>query len=279
MSTSIASKRLPVYFISHGAPTLIIDTHDKTHKFLKQLGAKIRKQFKPTAVVIVSGHWESTDVIRVGSFSGETSLIYDFHGFHETLYQQEYHSKGSPELASKIVDLLKKAKMEAIEDETRGFDHGVWIPLKLIFPEPGDVPIVQVSLKRDASFEFHTKVGKALESLRDEGILLIGSGSLVHNLRDSFSDFHSSNFTPKQYATTFDKDVTDIIKNSRGKELENKLIDLKNHRLLKKAHPTTDHLVPLHVAAGAAGEDKGEKLYHDIYSGLSSSAFCWGTCE
>ncbi|CAG8469343.1 2448_t:CDS:2 [Ambispora leptoticha] len=278
MSASIISnsKRLPVYYISHGGPTLVIDTHENHHKFLKQLGSKIRKQFKPTAIVVVSAHWQTTDIIRVSSFKDETPLIYDFYGFPDIMYQQKYQNKGSPELASKIVDLLTESKIDAVKDETRGFDHGVWVVLKLLFPEPGDVPIVQVSLKRDASFEFHIKVGKALESLREEGILLIGSGSLVHNLRDFFSDSNSPNMLPKQYATTFDKDVTNIVKNFLGKERENKLIDLKNHRFLKEAHPTTEHLVPLHVIAGAASEEKGEKIFHEIFSGMSSGAFSWG---
>ncbi|CAG8439972.1 9318_t:CDS:2 [Cetraspora pellucida] len=165
-------------------------------------------------------------------------------------------------------------------DTTRGFDHGVWVPLKIAIPEPGDLPIVQVSLKRHASYEYHIKVGRALASLRNEGVLIIGSGMMVHNLRDSFGYFDRSKMTFSgeilPYTTRFVKDIDKILFESNGEEREKQLIKLIDHPVLKQAHPTDDHLVPLHVATGAAGQDPAEKIFDLCVVGMSSGSveFC-----
>ncbi|KAF0555614.1 Extradiol aromatic ring-opening dioxygenase [Gigaspora margarita] len=278
--SSDASSRLPCYFLSHGGPTLVLDNENSEYKFLQQWGDKVLKEIQPKAIVIISAHWETKGEIRVGKFEGETPIIYDFGGFSEELYRQEYHSKGSPELAEKIVNLLKKENFKASVDTTRGLDHGVWVPLKVAIPEPKDIPIVQISLMRHASYEYNIKVGRTLAPLRDEGVLIIGSGTMVHNLRDVFRHFNrvTNAFSRKvlPYTINFEKDLDKILLESKGEEREKQLIKLIDHPHLRQAHPTDDHLVPIHIAAGAAGQDQGKKIFEQLTTGMSlgSVEFC-----
>nr|CAG8434999.1 11132_t:CDS:2 [Entrophospora candida] len=232
---------LPCYYISHGGPPLALNHDDKAYNFLKSWGEKILNEIKPKAIVVISAHWETDDTI-----------------------------KGSPELAKKIVDLLNESKIKSEIENKRGLDHGCWIPLKIAIPDPKDLPIIQVSLKRHASYDFHIKVGKALASLRKQGVLIIGSGSLVHNLRDM--NIHMFSLAP--YSQPFEKDVDSYVTNFVGNEREQKLIkDLSSHPLLRKAHPTDDHLVPLHCAVGSAGSDPGRKIYEELISSLSMGVY------
>ncbi|CAG8759742.1 10885_t:CDS:2 [Dentiscutata erythropus] len=278
--SSDTTSRLPCYFLSHGGPTTVLDTENAEYKFLQQWGDKVLNEIKPKAIVIISAHWETNGEIKVGKFEGETPIIYDFGGFAEELYRQKYHSKGSPELADKIVNMLKKEKFKASVDTTRGLDHGVWVPLKVAIPEPKDLPIVQVSLIRHASYEDNIRVGRALAPLRDEGILIIGSGTMVHNLRDTFRHFNrvTNTFSGEvlPYTITFERDLDKILLNSKGEERENQLIKLIDHPVLRQAHPTDDHLVPIHIAAGAAGQDPGRKIFEQFTTGMSlgSVEFC-----
>ncbi|RIB28997.1 extradiol ring-cleavage dioxygenase [Gigaspora rosea] len=276
--SSDTSSRLPCYFISHGGPTLVIDYKNDEYKFYQQWGNKVLKEIKPKAIVVISAHWEAIGEIRVGKFEGETPIIYDFGGFAEELYRQKYQSKGSQELADKIIDILKKAEFKVTADTTRGLDHGVWVPLKVAIPNPKDLPIVQVSLTRQASYEYNVKVGRALAPLRDEGILIIGSGMMVHNLRDTFSRFNRETNTFSRdvlpYTVPFERDLDKIVIDSKGEEREKQLIKLIDHPLLRQAHPTDEHFVPIHVAAGAAGQDPGKKIFESCFGGMS-----WGSVE
>ncbi|CAJ0768753.1 10423_t:CDS:2 [Entrophospora sp. SA101] len=236
---------LPCYYISHGGPPLVLNHDDKAYNFLKSWGEKILNEIKPKAIVVISAHWETDDTIKVGSFDNTTPIIYDYYGFPDKMYKLKYHSKGSPELAKKIVDLLNESKIKSEIENKRGLDHGCWIPLKIAIPDPKDLPIIQVSLKRHASYDFHIKVGKALASL-----------SLA------------------PYSQPFEKDVDSYVTNFVGNEREQKLIkDLSSHPLLRKAHPTDDHLVPLHCAVGSAGSDPGRKIYEELISSLSMGVY------
>ncbi|CAH1756120.1 10252_t:CDS:2 [Entrophospora sp. SA101] len=262
---------LPCYYISHGGPPLVLNHDDKAYNFLKSWGEKILNEIKPKAIVVISAHWETDDTIKVGSFDNTTPIIYDYYGFPDKMYKLKYHSKGSPELAKKIVDLLNESKIKSEIENKRGLDHGCWIPLKIAIPDPKDLPIIQVSLKRHASYDFHIKVGKALASLRKQGVLIIGSGSLIHNLRDM--NIHNM-FSLAPYSQPFEKDVDSYVTNFVGNEREQKLIkDLSSHPLLRKAHPTDDHLVPLHCAVGSAGSDPGRKIYEELISSLSMGVY------
>ncbi|CAG8445964.1 2458_t:CDS:2 [Funneliformis mosseae] len=271
----MSTTKMPCYYISHGGPTLVIDKEDESYQWMQRWGKSIIKEIKPKAIVVLSAHWETTEAIRVTNFSGKTPIIYDFYGFPEILYKQTYDGKGSPVLAKRIVDLLNQAGFQSELDDKRGFDHGCWIPLKVAIPEPGDLPIIQVSLTRKASYEHHIKVGRVLASLRNEGIIIIGSGSLVHNLRETFATLDKKDFVAP-YVGPFESDIEKLCTKFTGKERDQKLIDLINHPLLRKAHPTDDHLVPLHIAAGVAGDDQGTKLHTKYFSALSMSAIGFG---
>ncbi|RHZ80401.1 hypothetical protein Glove_136g144 [Diversispora epigaea] len=261
-------KRLPCFYISHGGPSLIFNTKSKSYQFFQKWGNQILHEIKPKAIVVFSAHWETSGGINVGSFQGETPLIYDFYGFEDKFYKLTYHGKGSPELANRVVDLLVQYKFQANVDTKRGYDHGLWIPLKIAIPEPNELPIIQVSLGHNVSYENHIKIGQALAPLRNEGVLLVGSGTLVHNLRELFSSNKIGS-----YVKSFDKDVEEYITKSRGKDRNEKLIDLINHSLLRKAHPSDDHLVPLHIVAGVGGDDQGKKIYEEYAPGLCMTAF------
>ncbi|CAB4424767.1 unnamed protein product [Rhizophagus irregularis] len=276
----MSTARLPCYYISHGGPSLLIEEEDITHQWLKRWGKLIIEEIRPKAIAVISGHWETTN-IKVTNFPNKTPIIYDFYGFPQILYQQTYDCKGSPEVAKKAVELLTQAGFEVELNDKRGFDHGCWIPMKIAIPEPGDLPIIQISLTRKASYEYNIKVGHVLASLRDEGVLIVGSGSLVHNLKETFSAYNKETNTFEDYVASyvepFDKDIEEFCTKSTGKERDQKLIDLINHPLLRQAHPTDDHLVPLHIAVGAAGDEQGTKLHTQYVAGLSMSAFGFGS--
>ncbi|CAG8433795.1 11377_t:CDS:2 [Diversispora eburnea] len=244
----MAYKRLPCFYISHGGPNLVFDTKSKSYKFFQKWGNQILHEIKPKAIVVFSAHWETSGGINVGSFPGETPLIYDFYGFEDKYYKLTYHGKGSPELANRVVNLLVQSKFQANIDTKRGYDHGLWIPLKIAIPEP-EIPIIQVSLAHNVSYEYHIKIGQALAPLRDEGVLLVCSGTMVHNLRELFSSSRMGS-----YVKSFDKDVEEYVIKSR-------------------AHPTDDHLVPLHIAAGASENDQGKKIYEEYVPGMCMTAF------
>lgn len=222
----------PAAFVAHGAPLLATD--EVRGAPLRAWGAKLPR---PTAILVVSAHWRTR-----GPTVGATetlSLVYDFGGFPEELYRLKYPAPGAPELAERVVALTGATRATA-----RGLDHGVWVPLLHLFPE-ADVPVLQLSLPVDRD---PYDLGRALAPLREEGVLVLGSGVLVHNL--GAVDWTEAKARAK-WATDFDRWVADAL--LRG-----------DHDALKAwrrapgaslAHPTDEHFTPLLVAAGAAGTD------------------------
>ena len=177
---------LPTLFIPHGAgPCFFMewsrgprDEWNRTAAWLKGLIADLPE--RPKAILVVSGHWEEP-AFTVGS-ADHPPLIYDYYGFPEHTYRLVFDAPGAPALASRIKDLLSDAGLPARTDATRGYDHGVFVPLKLVTPD-ADIPVVQLSLQRDLDPETHLAVGRALSPLRDEGVLIVGSGMSWHNMR------------------------------------------------------------------------------------------------
>ncbi|KAK9768250.1 hypothetical protein K7432_001272 [Basidiobolus ranarum] len=267
---TVEKKRLPVVYISHGGPNLVFED-TKPSRDLEKLGTKLSK-LQPKAVVIFSAHWETYNHISVQN-SPINSLVYDFYGFPKHYYQVTYDSKGDSKISQRVEELLKKGGIEVTEEKKRGLDHGVWVPFTKMFPNP-TFPIIQVSLKAKGSMEEHVKVGQALASLRDEGVLLIGSGSAVHNLRD-LGRYIGSN--SPHFVVQFDKDLEDMCCNLQGAKREKALCSLNIHPILRDAHPSIEHLIPIHVVAGAAGEDKGVRVIDAMpYSTITWSAFAFG---
>jgi 4,5-DOPA dioxygenase extradiol len=221
---------------------------------------------RPKAILIASAHWE-TDIPAVTA-AAKPETIHDFYGFPKPLYEIQYPAPGSPELASKAKKLLEKANLQAAADPARGLDHGAWSPLLHMYPK-ADVPVVQVAVQTALGPRHHLEVGRALAPFAAEGVLIIGSGHMTHNLRDR------SDGGPAAYASNFQGWVKERID---GHALD----ELADYRRLSRdgvrAHPTDEHFLPLFVALGAAPQNyKAERLYDGIEMGaLAMDAYRFG---
>ncbi len=227
---------LPTLFVSHGAPTFALES-GLAGAQLRELGARLPR---PRAVLMVSAHWFSQEVL-VGS-SPRPATIHDFGGFPPALYALQYPAPGHPELAARALQLLQQAGWPAREDAQRGLDHGAWVPLMHLYPE-ADVPVFQVSMPKRLDEASAQRLGAALAPLAEEGVLIVGSGSLTHNLYEvRFGDRHG-----EPYVTEFSDWVTAQLRAGRQEALR---LDAAPGG--RRAHPSTDHFLPLRVAAGAA---------------------------
>jgi aromatic ring-opening dioxygenase catalytic subunit (LigB family) len=262
--------RLPTYFIPHGAgPCFFMewtrgpaDTWDKTASWLKGLLATLPA--RPKAILLVSGHWEEP-VFTVGS-GQHPPLIFDYHGFPEPTYRLRFDAPGSPELAQRVRDLLGQAGMPTAENAERGYDHGVFIPLKLVTPE-ADIPVVQLSLRADLDPDAHLAAGRALAPLRDEGVLIVGSGMSWHNMRG-----FSPAFTGKSEA--FDGWLSQAMTDPTRRE--EAIRHWSQAPYAREAHPREEHLAPLFVAAGAAEGEPGRHAFRDIAMDVVISGYAFG---
>lgn len=233
---------LPILFVAHGAPTLALD---------RQKGAELSRWAgqlpRPTAILVVSAHWEQSPALTGTETSRE--LVYDFYGFSPELYRLTYAAPGAPELAVEVRALISRQGQQSGSDTDRGWDHGVWVPLLHMYPE-ADIPVLQLSLPSDLGAQAIYGLGQALAPLRRRGVLMVASGVLVHNL--STIDYHERQPTP-EWALAFDAWVTDTLQNSD----HDALIGFERHAPdFRHSHPTPEHFTPLLVAAGAAGVDR-----------------------
>jgi aromatic ring-opening dioxygenase catalytic subunit (LigB family) len=264
------STRQPSLFIPHGGgPCFFMewsprDTWAQMQHFLEEVAGTLPA--KPRAIVVVSGHWEEH------AFTANTSalppLLFDYYGFPEHTYRLEYPAPGNPELAHQIGALMTAAGLPFGEDDTRGYDHGVFIPLKVMLPE-ADIPIVQLSLLNGLDPATHIRAGQALALLRDDNVLIIGSGMSYHNLRA----FGPAGRAPSE---AFDAWLSDAVQAPTATARNAQLMQWAQAPAARQAHPREEHLLPLMVAAGAAGEDRGNKVYADHVNGLAISAFRFG---
>lgn len=262
----------PVLFIPHGAgPCFFMDWNpadawDGMAGFLESLAASLPE--RPRAILMVSAHWITTDFQVTASES--PSLIFDYYGFPAHTYDLAYPAPGSPVLADRVVELLTEAGLPARTDSERGFDHGMFIPLKLIFPE-ADIPVVQLSLRADLNPEAHLAAGKALAPLRREGVLIVGSGMSFHNMRG----YGDAAFTPR--SEMFDNWLTTAVEAEPGWRWAN-LANWSEAPHAYDCHPQghEEHLIPLMMAAGAAGESDGQKVYSEQVLKSQISAYRFG---
>ncbi|MCL2657778.1 MAG: dioxygenase [Betaproteobacteria bacterium] len=267
---SAAMFELPTVFIPHGGgPCFFMDwnppdTWRNMQSFLEGLAAQLAVQ--PKAVVVISGHWEAPQ-FTVNS-AAKPPLLYDYYGFPEHTYRLEYPAAGSPELAQRIANLLTAEGFACAYDSERGLDHGVFIPLKLIYPE-ADVPIVQLSLRHGLDPAEHLRAGEALAPLRKEGILLVGSGMSYHNLR-AFGPIGAA------ASQAFDAWLTATLEMPDVARRNTLLTHWTEAPAARQAHPREEHLLPLMVVAGAAGDAVGTKIYADKILGMTLSAFRFG---
>jgi 4,5-DOPA dioxygenase extradiol len=260
---------MPALFLSHGAPNLIL--HDApVRDFLKTYGKELGR---PKAIVIVSAHFGTREAAVV--VDEKPGMIYDFGGFEPELYQMQYPAPGAPDLAERVAVLLGNAGIPVHGVKNRGFDHGTWVPLKLLYPD-ADVPVLQLSVQPNADPDHHLKVGAALAPLRDENILVIGSGSFTHNLGEVFTarGLADPDLPAKDWMNAFREwmdariaaNDTDALVNYRARA-----------PYAERNHPTDEHLLPLYVALGAGKGDKPERIHYSYqYGALALDAYRFG---
>jgi 4,5-DOPA dioxygenase extradiol len=259
----------PTAFLSHGAPSLLLE-EGPAQDFLRGLGGRWPR---PRAVLCLSAHWE-TDAPRVTG-SASPSTIHDFYGFPQELYRRAYPAPGEPELAERVAALLRHAGLPAAVDPQRGLDHGAWVPLSLIYPE-ADIPVIQLSLQTRAGPEQHYRIGQLLRPLREEGVLILGSGGATHNLRDFGS--YPRDAAPAPYAAAFDDWLGAAVLEGRDEDL---LAYLAQAPEARHNHPTAEHFLPLFAPLGARSpEDQTVTLHRSFtYGFLSMAAYAWEAPE
>ena len=234
--------------------------------FLRGIPASIG--IRPKAILIISAHWECPVPTLLAA--EKYTLLYDYYGFPEHTYRLTYPATGSDAVGVRVQALLALAGMDAGEERQRGLDHGVFIPLKLIYPD-ADVPVVQLSLCSDLDPARHLAIGHALASLRDEGVLIVGSGLSYHNLRD----FFAPSALADQAAAQFDGWLGNAI-SAAPAERERLLTHWEDAPGVRACHPRSEHLLPLMVVAGAAGADAGHISYREKLLGKTVSAYQFG---
>ena len=256
--------RAPVLFISHGAPTFALEPGLLGAR-LQAIGAQLSGI---RAVLAVSAHWQTRD-LRVMT-SAAPATLYDFRGFPDALYHLTYPAPGAPELAAQAARLLVRGGYTVSFDNERGLDHGVWVPLRFLLPH-ADVPVFQVSMPYDLDPPGALRLGRTLAPLRAEGILIVGSGSLTHNL----SEFRPGTTTAAPYARAFSDWIRQRVRNHDGAALEHYR---RTAPEAERAHPTDEHFLPLLIAQGAsAADDAVDVLEGGIEHGmLSMDSFAWG---
>lgn len=247
-------------FLCHGGPTLVVEQNEYTD-FLRNLG----KTLNPKAIVIFTAHWES-EITTISSLDNTYDMIYDFYGFPKELYSVKYPAKSSVEIAAKLQSMLRANGIESKLDENRGLDHGAWDVLYLMYPK-ADIPIIQVSVNPELVMEKQHEIGMAIRDLGREDILVIGSGSTVHNL--STVDWDSDK--AEEWAVEFDNWLIEKVEN-------NDKDTLFNYRQIapyaKLAVPREEHIVPMFIAMGSGNKDM-PKLLHQSYAYGTLSYICF----
>lgn len=237
-------------FLCHGGPDIVFEDNEYI-TLLKELGGK----YQPKAIIIFSAHWEEK-ITTISSVDGKYDMIYDFYGFPEELYRMQYPASGSPELAKRVQAIFSANDIKNQLDVRRGIDHGTWTILSMMFPT-ANIPIVQISINPFRPMQEQYRIGQALKSLNDEDILVIGSGSTVHNLGtlDPYAK------KPKDWAVEFDDWLIDKVLHQRLEQLYDYQKIAPN---VKQAVPREEHIVPMFIAMGS-GQLKQPKLLHRSY--------------
>jgi aromatic ring-opening dioxygenase catalytic subunit (LigB family) len=265
------SGRLPVVFLPHGGgPWPFVDLRIGSKAEQAELATYLRSvadvpKTKPKAVLVVSAHWE--EAVPTVMTNARPPMLYDYYGFPPESYEITWPAPGEPALAARVRELLQGAGFDSAENNERGFDHGTFVPLKLAYPN-ADMPTLQLSLKRGLDPQEHLALGRALAPLRDEGVFIVGSGMTFHNLRA---------FGPQSsvVAEEFDGWLR-AMANMEPAERDRRLAAWTSAPSARKAHPREEHLIPLMVVAGAAGEDRAQLAYSGKIMDLRLSAYHFG---
>ena len=273
---SQTASRLPTLYIPHGGgPCFFMDppagmpadTWDNMAIYLRGIAASLPT--RPRTLLVISAHWE-TPLATVNA-AAQSSLLFDYYGFPEHTYRLTYPVAGSPDVAARVRVLLSEAGIGSAAEQQRGLDHGVFVPFKLIYPE-ADIPLVQLSLLQGLDPAAHLALGQALAPLRDEGVLIVGSGMSYHNLREFFRDGEAGNGLARQ----FDDWLVETATHADPEERARRLTQWSAAPGALACHPRAEHLLPLMVAAGAAGRDAGRHSYGEQLLGKALSGFQFG---
>lgn len=266
----MTTSRLPVLFISHGGgPWPYVDSlktmYVNTERELRRLPERLPE--RPKAVLVVSAHWEAP---RFSVATGaHPPMEYDYGGFPAHTYQLRYDAPGDPALADDARNLINAAGLDVVTSANQGFDHGVFVPLSLMFPR-ADVPIVMVSIKSGYDPREHLALGRALAPLRERDVLVVGSGLNYHNM----SGFRQDGATAD--AEAFTQYLNQAIALGDARERDERLVHWESAPRARRAHPREDHLMPLLVAAGAAGSDVGEVLFAEYVMKVPMTSYAFG---
>ena len=250
----------PALFVSHGAPNMIL--HDSaTRRFLSAAAADLPR---PRAIVAVSAHFPSLRPVVVAD--EKPGMIYDFGGFERELYSMAYPAPGEPALAARIAARLSEAGHDPVLAEGRGYDHGTWVPLKLMYPA-ADIPVVQLSIQPRRDPAHHLAIGRALAPLAEEGVMVIASGSLTHNLHEAFSGpgggLAPLDAPPADWVREFAEWMAEKVE---ANDIEALLDYRARAPHAARNHPTDEHLLPLYVALGAGAA--GRRIHHAFDFGV-----------
>lgn len=262
---------LPTFFINHGGgpcfflePGPMRSAWQELEDYLAGLGDSLSEQ--PRAILAISGHWqEDLPTVNVGA---NPPLLFDYSGFPAHTYELSWPAPGDPLLASRVADLLDAAVISSRNEPNRGWDHGVFVPLKVVYPD-ARIPLVQLSLQRGLDPAKHLAIGRALQPLRKEGVLILGSGQSYHNMRGFFG-----NDAPDPAAEAFDAWLRSTMVDPSIRDQS--LIDWEQAPGARAAHPHEDHLLPLMVAAGAAEGEPASVHFHGHALGKPISGFRFG---
>ena len=266
------SARQPTFYIPHGGgPCFYMDwtmgppdTWDRMRVWLEELAKGLPE--KPRALLVISAHWEAK--VPTLTTRPVPNLLFDYYGFPPHTYELTWPVPAASDVATRARDLLTKAGIDSAEDAERGLDHGVFVPLKLTFPD-AQIPTVQLSLRAGLDPATHIAIGRALAPLRDEGVLIVGSGMSYHNMRG----FMTGSALP--HSKAFDGWLGDVVARPAAERSE-ALSSWKKAPSARECHPREEHLLPLMVAAGAAGEDPGEAVFRDEVMNVAVSAVRFG---
>ncbi len=253
------TQTFPTLYISHGSPMVMLE-NSAARDFLSGYG---RELGAPRAILVASAHFEARAPLLTAD--REPEMIYDFGGFPRALFEMQYPAPGSPELALRAANMLGEAGIAARPVEGRGFDHGTWVPLKLMYPQ-ADIPVVQLSIQTNLGGEHHVALGRALAPLREEGVLIIGSGSITHNLRELMRTRAAIDAPTPDWVMKFDEWVLE--KTTTG-ALDDIAHYLERAPYARENHPSADHYLPLPFAMAAAGEGaRGRRVHSSCQYGV-----------
>ena len=274
-NTSTAQK-LPVIYLPHGGgPWNVLDDafgdaegHGRLRAYLEGVGATYKHRVK--ALLVISGHWEEpSPTLHFGQAPG---MLYDYYGFPPHTYDLKWPAPGSPEVAARAEELLKQAGFTPARETQRGYDHGTFVPLMVAFPE-AKLPVAQLSLIKSLDPATHFELGRALEPLRSEGVLIVGSGMSYHNMRGLMGGESLAG----QASAEFDQWLAQTVALADPDARKRTLAQWASAPGGRESHPRSEHLVPLFVVAGAAGEDPGRPDFQSTLMGVRVSGHLFGT--